>query len=103
MRTTKEERAKWTHPDAWASGPAAKVRIVALCQDVDMLVRVLGITESAMDQLNGDTGTKSRPCSFCRAEVYNAEVGIEHSPSRPELGDGGCPILVARAVLGEDV
>lgn len=60
---------------------------------VQRLVGALEWAEAAMDDLNGDTGTKSRPCSFCRASVYNAEVGIEHAAN--------CPILKARAALAE--
>lgn len=51
----------------------------------------LDACEKAMDTLNGDTGTKSRPCSFCRAETYDAQVGIIHQES--------CPLLAARAAL----
>ena len=55
------------------------------------LRKALRSCESAMDVLNGDTGTKSRPCSFCRADVYDGQVGIVHRKD--------CPILGARAAL----
>ena len=69
-----------------------------VADEMDRLLRRIGELEGALDKaegsmdwFNGTNGTKSRPCCFCRAEGYNAQVGIVH------LSD--CPILVARAVL----
>lgn len=87
-------------PDQWALAVAeafdAGVALGAqnpadLEPNVRALVEALEAAAAAMDDLNGDTGTKSRPCSFCRASSYNAEVGIEHAAN--------CPILQARAAL----
>ena len=70
---------------AAAAGSAALLTLASA-------IEALAAAHDAMDKLNGDTGTKSRPCSFCRADLpYSGEVGIEHQLS--------CPLLNIRAAL----
>ena len=71
-------------------------RILAAMPAPDVNAELLGALrrcELAMDVLNGDTGTKSRPCSFCRADVYDGQVGIVHHKE--------CSILGARAAIAQ--
>lgn len=89
--TTEEERKRWTQGKGDWGGAEWRDRTFRLVRDYNALHAALESAEYAMDWINGDTGTKSRPCSFCHATEYNAEVGIEHTKE--------CPLLGARAVI----
>ncbi len=101
--TTAEERKEWRHGilavnekgmQYW-DGPALRLiaQVDSLEADRVQLREALNVAEDAMDLLNGDIGTKSRPCFFCRAEIYDGQVGIVHTAY--------CPILGARAATGK--
>jgi hypothetical protein len=61
--------------------------------ELERLREALRKAEHGMDMLNGDWGSKDRPCCFCRAREYDGRSGVLHTT--------GCPILEARALLPE--
>lgn len=109
METTKKDRdwlrLNWNAGEVgfqeWLAGSdRAQALVPRALRDVDTLEEALRAAEAAMDDANAGAGIKHGLCLFCPATEYDAKVGIVHMKGRVDHLD--CPIVEARAVLGEE-